>query len=1185
MYLKGIEVNGFKSFADKINLEFGQGITAIVGPNGSGKSNVSDAIRWVLGEQSAKSLRGGKMEDVIFAGTQKRSPMGFAQVSIVFDNSTKIFNSEFDEIKVTRKLHRSGESEYLINNTNCRLRDVHELFMDTGLGREGYSVIGQGKIDSVLSSKAEERRHIFEEASGITKYKYRKNDAEKKLAAAEENLIRIKDIIETLSSQVGPLEHQSKKAREYLDLRELLKGLDINISIRKIDKQREALKEGQQKFNIAYNHLNDEKNKLHNLEQSIDEKTTQLTELNKQITEIREQAFSVEKGSGSLQSKIEILLNDSKNNSENALRWEGEAQALRQRTEVICEEQKQILKDIQAITAQKEQAQKNLENSKCQLDDLDKKINEIYTQSEEYKNHIVDLLGEISTIKARSSSMDVLLKNFDERKETLETDLAAKRKAYEQSSKNIEKLNYDLDENSKKSAKESQNMEKLKGEYFEVVKQLDKAKGQQNELVSKLNEKQSRKNILEDLEKGYEGYAKSVKHVLSKKISGTCGVVSKLLEVEDKYVTAVEIALGSMLQNIVVDNESTAKKCIEELKQSKTGRATFLPITSVKGEAMQRPPVSEKGYIGLGYELISYDKKYDGIFKSLLGKCVVTDTIDNAVNMAKKNGYRFKIVTLDGQVVNAGGSMTGGSIGKNQSLLSRAKDIEKLVEEIARIQKMADKSDDEIASFKQSINKMADQKSDIENEIKKCEHEEVRLKSQIASEKRIFDEAQNSIKLLTNESGDIAVEIADIDKQKIAFKEQIIQREEKIRIAREQLNKSELKGTELTENREKIVETDTQNKIAISTLEKDIAVANEKLNQYDADVKNNDEQIKQKMSDINAVTQQNKKIDEEIADIKQQIENANQSSGNLYQKIDAMQKDYDTKSEKLRTAQNDLKAQNDIIYDLQQEVVRLESKNEKLESDTEAIINKLWEDYELTYNTALEFKKTDFNMSEAVSEANTLRNRIKALGHINIDSIEQYKEVKEKFDYLTNQKKDLDETKAKLEGIIREMQTIMVKQFNEAFAIIQKKFGETFTALFGGGTGILTLVEPDNVLESGIEIEVQPPGKKLQNMMALSGGERALSAIALLFAVLEVRPTPFCILDEVEAALDDNNVYRFADYIKKYSKNTQFIVVTHRRGTMEAADIMYGVTMQEKGISKLLKLKFEDLEDYSTDGV
>ncbi len=1185
MYLKGIEVNGFKSFADKINLEFGQGITAIVGPNGSGKSNVSDAIRWVLGEQSAKSLRGGKMEDVIFAGTQKRSPMGFAQVSIVFDNKSKIFNSEFDEIKVTRKLHRSGESEFLINNTNCRLRDIHELFMDTGLGREGYSVIGQGKIDQILSSKAEERRHIFEEASGITKYKYRKNDAEKKLVAADDNLVRIKDIIETLSEQVGPLENQSKKARKYLDLRELLKGLDINISIRKIDKHRESLKEGQEKFNIAFNHLNDEKNKLHTLEEAIDQKTTQLTELNRQLTEIREQAFAVEKGSGSLQGRIEILSNDSKNNSENALRWEGEVTALRERIDAIETEKKQVLNDIADINSQKAEAQKSLANSRQQLDELDKKINQIYDQSEEYKNQIVDLLGEISAIKARSSSMDVLLKNFDERKETLESDLTAKKQAYEQAVKNLEKLNSDLDENNKKSAKASDDMEKLKGEYFDVVKKLDKAKEEQNEFVSKLNEKQSRKNILEDLEKGYEGYSKSVKHLLSKNIAGICGVVSKLVEVEDKYVTAAEIALGSMLQNIVVADEATAKKCIEELKQSKTGRATFLPITSIKGEAMQKPPINEKGYIGLAYELISYDKKYDGIFKSLLGRCVIADNIDNAVNIAKKNGYKFKIVTLDGQVVNAGGSMTGGSIGKNQSLLSRAKDIEKLGEEIAQMQKKADKADDEIALYKQQINKMADKKAEIEQTLKACEHEEVRLKSQIASEKRISDEAQGSITMLTNESGDIINEIADIDKQKGTFKEQITELEEKIRMVREQLNKTELAGAELAETREKLVEGDTQSKIVISSFEKDIAVANEKLIQSDADVKETIGQIEQKLADINFVAEQNKKIDEQIEEVKQQIDNAKQNSGHLYQKIDAMQKEYDTQSEKLRNAQGDLKSQNDIIYDLQQEVVRLEAKNEKLEADTEAIINKLWEDYELTYNTALEFKKTDFNMNEAVSEANSLRNQIKALGHINLDAIEQYKEVKQRFDYLTEQKKDLDETKAKLEGIIREMQTIMVKQFNETFEVIKKKFSETFSALFGGGVGILTLSEPDNILESGIEIEVQPPGKKLQNMMALSGGERALSAIALLFSVLEVRPTPFCILDEVEAALDDNNVYRFADYIKKYSSDTQFIVVTHRRGTMEAADIMYGVTMQEKGISKLLKLKFEDLEEYSTDGV
>lgn len=1185
MYLKGIEVNGFKSFADKINLEFGQGITAIVGPNGSGKSNVSDAIRWVLGEQSAKSLRGGKMEDVIFAGTQKRSPMGFAQVSIVFDNKSKIFNSEFDEIKVTRKLHRSGESEFLINNTNCRLRDIHELFMDTGLGREGYSVIGQGKIDQILSSKAEERRHIFEEASGITKYKYRKNDAEKKLVAADDNLLRIKDIIETLQEQVGPLENQSKKARKYLDLREVLKGLDINISIRKIDKHRENIKEGQEKFNIAFNHLNDEKNKLHTLEESIEQKTNQLTELNRQLTEIREQAFAVEKGSGNLQSKIDLLLNDSKNNNENALRWEGEVNTLRQRIADIESEKTNIQKDIEDINAKKEQTLKQLELSKKQLDELDVEINKIYDKSEELKNEIVDLLGEISSIKARSSSLDVLVKNFDERKETLESDLASKREILKNAKDNIEKLTRDSDENGKKSKKASDDMEVLKKEYFEVVAKLDKAKQEQNEFVSTLNEKQSRKNILEDLEKGYEGYSKSVKHMLSKNISGTCGVVSKLIEVEDKYVTAVEIALGNMLQNIVVTDENVAKKCIEELKQSKMGRATFLPITSVKGEIMQKPPKGEKGYVGIASELISYDKKYDGIFKSLLGRCVVTDNIDNAVNMAKKNGYKFKIVTLDGQLLNAGGSMTGGSIGKNQSLLSRARDIEKLEEEILKMQKQADKADDEIAEYKAVINKMADKKANLESILKACEHEDVRLKSQLASEKRIADDAANSITMLTNESGDIIKEIADIDTQKENFKKEITQREEQIRKFREQLNDVEQQGATLAEKREHITDENTQIKITISAFEKDISVANEKLVQSDEDIKNHLSSIEEKTNDINLVKQGNKNIELEIESVKNQIDSAKQNSGHLYEKIDAMQAEYDSHSEKLISAQNELKSQNDIIYDLQQEVVRLEAKNEKLEADTEAIINKLWEDYELTYNTALEFKKTDFNMSEAVSEANTLRNQIKALGHINLDAIEQYKEVKERFDYLTEQKKDLDETKAKLEGIIREMQTIMVKQFNETFEIIKKKFGETFSALFGGGVGILTLSEPDNILESGIEIEVQPPGKKLQNMMALSGGERALSAIALLFSVLEVRPTPFCILDEVEAALDDNNVYRFADYIKKYSEDTQFIVVTHRRGTMEAADIMYGVTMQEKGISKLLKLKFEDLEEYSTDGV
>lgn len=1184
MYLKALDVNGFKSFADKINLEFDQGITAIVGPNGSGKSNVSDAIRWVLGEQSVKSLRGSRMEDVIFAGTQKRSPMGFAQVSISFDNKDGIFNSEFDEIKVTRKLHRSGESEYRINNNPCRLRDIHELFMDTGLGREGYSVIGQGKIDQILSSKAEERRHIFEEASGITKYKYRKAEAEKKLLAADDNLLRIKDLITALSDQVGPLENQSKKARKYLDLREILKGLEINISIRNIDKMRQLLAEGQEKFTIAFNQLNAEKEKLHNIENAIEAKTASLAELNESINAVREELFNVEKGSGNLESRIEILKNDSRNNSENSRRWEEEAEALKEKIEVCLKQKTELEAASKKLLEDRENILKKIEEKSSDLAKLDEDINKKLEETEDLKSEIVELLGEISSIKARSSSMDVLLKNFDERKESLKTDMANKQSAKADIEKRLEALKASLSDNSIKKKKALDDMEVLKTEYFEVAGKLDAAKKQQNEFITKLNEKQSRKNILEDLEKGYEGYAKSVKSILGARMHGVEGVISKLLEVEDEYITAIEIALGNMLQNIVVSDEDAAKKCIAYLKTNKIGRATFLPLTSVKGELVKNPPLKAKGYIGIASELIKYDAKYDGIFKSLLGRTVIADNIDNAVVMAKDSGYKLRIVTLDGQLLNPGGSMTGGSTNHNQSLLSRARDIEQLKEEIATMTKQSDKNDDLIGDYKATINKMAEKKQELEDIIRTSEHEDVRLRSQINADERGLNEVVKSIEMLTGESGDIINEIADIDKQKEGFKKEIMEKEEKIRSVRELLNKLEEEGAALAEERENFASGTTEDKITVNAIDKDLEMIAERNAQTDENVSAYREEIQSKNADVEDAAKRNLQIDEEIKAIEEKIDDARTNSKSLYDEIEQGQKKYDAGQEDLKKTQHSLKEQNAIIYDLQQEVVRLESKNAKYESDTEAVINKLWEDYELTYNTALEFKKTDFNMTESQKEAASLRAQIKALGNINIDAIEQYKEVKEKFDYLTEQKKDLDETKEKLEGIIKEMQTIMVSRFNEAFTVIRQKFDETFRALFGGGMGKLTLSEPDNVLESGIEIEVQPPGKKLQNMMALSGGERALSAIALLFSVLEVRPTPFCILDEVEAALDDNNVYRFADYIKKYSKKTQFIVVTHRRGTMEAADIMYGVTMQEKGISKLLKLKFDDLEEYSTDG-
>ena len=1181
MYLKGIEMQGFKSFADKINLEFGQGITTIVGPNGSGKSNISDAIRWVMGEQSAKSLRGGNMQDVIFAGTQKRSPLGFAQVSIILDNRDNIFKIDYDTVKVTRRVHRSGESNYLINDKECRLKDIHELFMDTGLGKEGYSVIGQGKIDQILSNKAEERRIIFEEASGITKYKYRKNESEKKLLQTEENLLRIKDLLSELESQVGPLENQSKKARKYLDLREVLKGLDINISIRNIDKQKIALKEGKDKFTIAFNQLNAEKQKLAQIEALIEKETSSLSELNEKITNLRQQSFDLEKNSGSLAHKIDILNTNIENNLQNCTRIDEEIKILGEKIKMGEEEVQELLQRIDEKTKEKAELEEKISAHDTFLSDFDAKISEKLEESERVKDRIVALLNENSASKAKISSLDMLLKNFDERKATLIDDLNVKKEALSEAKEKEELLNKDREDVDKRKSKARDEMEKLKNEYFEVSEKMNKAKEEQNEIVASCNDMQSRKNVLEDLEKGYEGYSKSVKSILTSDIKGVLGVVSKLIDVETKYVTAVEVALGSMLQNIVVTDEDCAKKAIGFLKEKKIGRATFLPLTSVKGTLLNDAPKKEKGYIGLASELVSYDDKYDGIFKSLIGRVVVMDNLDNAVNLSKKAGYKYKIVTLDGQLINPGGSLTGGSVNKTQSLLSRGKDIEELAKKIEELQKIIDDNDDIINSYRQTVKKMAQKKEELEEELNLCNQDKIKVTSAIENNNRIIRELERNINLITTESGSVLGEIEDVDKQKIALKEKIEENENTVRLVKEEQEKVQAEGAKLTEERENYLASVTDDKIAYSGMEKDIELCREKIEMLTSEKQSSAVAGIEKAREKEEYLNQNKLIQEEIESIQREISQSEMSGEELTKVIEENTAAYDIASKKLVEGQKQLKEENESIYVLQLEVSRIENQNSKLELETEHITAKLWDEYELTYNAALEYKREDFNMVESQREASSLRAQIKALGNINIDSIEQYKEVKERFDFLSSQKEDLDETKKKLEDIIRDMQSIMEKLFRESFEIIKNRFDVVFKALFGGGTGKLSLIDPENILESGIDIEVQPPGKKLQNMMALSGGERALSAIALLFSVLEVRPTPFCILDEVEAALDDNNVYRFADYIKKYSTKTQFIVVTHRRGTMEAADIMYGVTMQEKGVSKLLKLKFEDLEEYN----
>ena len=1181
MYLKSIKMQGFKSFADKIDLEFGQGITAIVGPNGSGKSNVSDAIRWVLGEQSIKSLRGSKMEDVIFAGTQKRAPLGFAQVSITLDNSDEIFNVDQDELKVTRRVTRSGESDFYINNTPCRLKDIHELFMDTGLGREGYSVIGQGKIDQILSSKAEERRHIFEEASGITKYKYRKHESEKKLLQTEENLIRIKDILVNLEERVEPLRIQSEKARKYLDYREVLKGLDINIAIRNIDKQKINLEEGKKKFKEVYEQLNNEKLRLDLISEQITQKTDQLSEVNEEINTLKEQSFALEKENEAIKGKIEILRNDIKNNSENALRWQSDAKIIEEKIALSDVSIKNHEAEIKSKESEKLVLEEKLAECDKKLLEFETAINEKTTLAEKHKTDIVSLLGEISAFKARLSGFNVLIKNFDERKSALQDELKEKNTLIEENQAKFKDVEEKAKANSLNKKDALDQMEKLKGEYFAAREELEKSKEMQNAKVTELNGKLSRINLLEDLEKGLDGYSKGVKNILNENIRGVHGLVSKLLTVNDKYVTALEIALGNMIQNIVVDDEDCAKECINTLAKIKGGRATFLPISSVDGDVMKNPPQKDKGYVGIACDLAEYDKKYDGIFRNLLGRCVVVDNIDNGVNMAKKNGYKFKIVTLDGQLINAGGSLTGGSFSKNQSLLGRGKEIEKLKEETKKLQEIVDDNDDFIAELKASINKMADTKAELEEIITNAEHEDVRLESEAKNINRIITELKHSVSAITNENGDILKSISDVEKEVETFNGKILENEEKIRQARSEADKYSDMADEETAKRDAFQESILSDRIAYNTIDKDIEAAHANIYSLNAGKNSLNMEFAAKNNDIKNIDALNEKILTDISGFEKNIQVNIEIIGEIAKKILETQKGYENDTAKLKDIQNSLKEQNETIYVLQQETARLEAKNAKTEQDVETVINKLWDEYELTYNTALEYKKADFDYNEAQKEAASLRGKIKQLGNINVDAIEEYKEVKEKFDFLTEQKTDLDAAKAKLEEIIMDMQKIMTEKFAESFEIIQQKFNVVFHELFGGGAGRLTLTDPDNILESGIEIEVQPPGKKLQNMMVLSGGEKALSAIALLFSVLEVRPTPFCILDEVEAALDDNNVYRFADYIRRYSEKTQFIVVTHRRGTMEAADIMYGITMQEKGVSKLLKLKFEDLEDYN----
>lgn len=1173
VYLKRIELYGFKSFVERITLDFNNGITAIVGPNGSGKSNITDAIRWVMGEQSAKSLRGSRMEDVIFAGTEKRKPLNYAEVSLTLDNEDHMFPLDFLEITVTRRVYRSGEGEYFINKAPCRLRDIHELFMDTGLGRDGYSVIGQGQVDAVLSAKSEDRRQIFEEAAGISKYKYRKIESEKKLAATEENLVRIHDIAGQLGERIPVLEEQSKKAKKYLEIHDELKSIEVNLALFSIEKLRAVSDETEKLFESINEDITEAKENLAGL--SLEEQTLygDMRLQDAQMESLRDKFHASQLAAKESEGEIALLRNSIENASLNIEKNEREKEQLKLELLQLEKYKASICENIESIRKKQSEMNDELESRTKQLDEFGNDIDAKNTHLSQLSSIVLEINAEIEDISRRISDMDSFEGGYRERFDEL---TQQKLKA----ENNVREAESNLITLSELLMKKEEEFKKLNDEYEKLLKKKPETESEiaclkrvYNEVAQDYNRKSSRHGALSDMEKTMEGYSKGVKAVLETPLNADVrGVLSKLIKTEEKYITAIETALGGALQNIVVGSEEDAKKAIEFLKRERLGRATFLPVTSVTGRRLDMNLNGQQGFIALGCDLVTSD--YKDIVLNLLGTTVIVDNMDNAVRIAKKYGYKFRIVTLEGELLSRGGSISGGSHSNTFQLLSRTKEIEELFSECAKLERKMEKAEekidektDELADLVHELEIIRDKRMAIDNEKMKAENESS-LKKHLAENER------HLIKRLEEDLESAARRMENSDSERIRLANQKLEAEGRLKAAKANAESAREQLHKMLLERDKLQEELMKFKLLINSSEKDIEMAEEQYKAAENDIRKASSRVMEK-------AQEKLNIEKTIEELSLRIKNKKINIDDAEKRAEIFRNEIENLAEKksgadeaaLKLRQN-IKEQNERLLVLQAEHGKLSNRLTKAGSDLDSYITRLWDDYELTYSTAVSQRKDIGNITAAKEKAAELKRAVKSLGNINVNSIDEYKEVKERFDFLTNQIADLEKAKAELLKIIEEMTKVMKSTFEENFKIISEHFKVTFSELFGGGTAKLSLAEPSNILESGIEIDVQPPGKKLQSLTLLSGGEKALTAIAILFSVLKVRPTPFCILDEIESALDDHNIIRFANYLQRY-ENTQFVIVTHRRGTMEAADILYGVAMQEKGVSKVLSMHLD----------
>lgn len=1186
MYLKSIEVQGFKSFANKIVFDFHNGITGIVGPNGSGKSNVADAVRWVLGEQRVKQLRGGNMQDVIFSGTELRKPLSYASVAITLDNTDHHLPIDYKEVTIARKLYRSGESEYLINGSICRLKDVNELFYDTGIGKEGYSIIGQGQIDKILSGKPEERRELFDEAAGIVKFKRRKNMSVKKLEEERQNLVRVNDILSELEKQIGPLAKQSEVAKEYLKKKESLKTYDINMFLMETNRLKAELASVEGKIKISQDELDDVTKEYEGIKSEYESLEAQTDEIDDSLENAKYQLNKTTLLKQQLEGQIQVLkeqINTARMNDEH----------LEQRSNTIHFEMEEREKNLITLAEEKEEIENQISEkysadkaAQKVLSHIQEKIQKLTAEIDANKTELIELLNNRSSTKAKIQKFDTLLEQIQVRRSELHQRLLTANSEIEKQSMLRKQYEDELKQASDVIIKYNTQIKEIEEKIDTLQTEISKNTEQLRIGQKAYHREESRLESLKNITERYDGYGNSIRRVMEKRNTekGILGVVADIVKVSKEYEVAVETALGGSIQNIVTDNEETAKRMIQYLKQNKFGRATFLPLTSVNGSNYKIQPdvLKEQGVIGVASALVQVEERFKGLAENLLGRTIVVDHIDHGISLARKYKQTLRIVTLEGDLLNPGGAMTGGAFKNTSNLLSRRREIEEfektvkmLKADMEEMERVIEGQKEERSGYYASVETIKEelQKSYVIQNTAKMNYNQVNSKIQ---------EAKRETEYVYHENEQIENQIRDMKEEHGLIREELSSSEtleEKLNTAAKEWQK-ELDDAREEETRQ-LQETEKMHLTYAALEQKQQFVKENEARIKEEIVKYKDELKTLEVNKGNASLEiQNK--EEQIQDIEVTIENSKE----LFEEIESEIKRLSAEKEELTkknkafiTKREDLSKR---MSELDKELFRLNSRREGFEEASEKQINYMWDEYELTYNMALEIRDESLtDLAFMKKEIQRLKNEIRALGSVNVNAIEDYKNVSERFEFMKTQHDDLVEAESTLMKIIEELDTAMRKQFRERFEEICVEFDKVFKQLFGGGKGTLELMEDEDVLEAGIRIIAQPPGKKLQNMMQLSGGEKALTAISLLFAIQNLKPSPFCLLDEIEAALDDSNVDRFAGYLHKLTKHTQFIVITHRRGTMTAADRLYGITMQEKGVSTLVSVDLleKDLDD------